>query len=58
MPTVLDIIFGNYLLAVLVMGLEVVPFTRNHPLISNISYVHSSQLVSVAAFGLFADRRL
>lgn len=31
------------------------PFTRNHPLVSNTSYVHVSQLVSVAAFGLFAD---
>ncbi|ROV92439.1 hypothetical protein VPNG_09576 [Cytospora leucostoma] len=31
------------------------PFTRNHPLVSNISYVHASQLVTVAAFGLFAD---
>jgi len=35
----------------------IAPFTRNHPLISNISYVHASQLVSVAAFGLFADRQ-
>lgn len=35
----------------------IAPFTRNHPLISNISYVHASQLVSVAAFGLFADKQ-
>lgn len=31
------------------------PFMRNHPLVSNTSYVHVSQLISVAAFGLFAD---
>lgn len=28
---------------------------RNHPLVSNFTYVHASQLVSVSAFGLFAD---
>ncbi|CAN8102492.1 unnamed protein product [Discula destructiva] len=33
----------------------IAPFLLNHPLVSNISYIHASQLVSVAAFGLFAD---
>ncbi|CAF9941040.1 hypothetical protein IMSHALPRED_002404 [Imshaugia aleurites] len=33
------------------------PFTRNHPLVTNISYVHVSNLVNVAAFGLFADKQ-
>lgn len=35
----------------------IAPFTRNHPLITNISYVHASQLANVAAFGLFADKQ-
>ncbi|KAK3945061.1 hypothetical protein QBC46DRAFT_336908 [Diplogelasinospora grovesii] len=33
----------------------IAPFYNNNPLVSNTSYVHVSQLISVAAFGLFAD---
>ncbi|KAK8024486.1 FAD-dependent oxidase [Apiospora rasikravindrae] len=37
-------------------GLALVePFKRNNPIVTNITYVPTQQLVSVAAFGLFAD---
>ncbi|KAM7213855.1 hypothetical protein V8F06_010787 [Rhypophila decipiens] len=33
------------------------PFYKNQPLISNVSYVHASELLAVAVFGLFNDKQ-